>query len=202
MTNTYYVAGIPFSSYNSLAHHGIKGQKWGVRRFQYSNGSLTPEGIKRYRHREPKDLWNTFEDAHQRVMKKQGWDDGFTDPYRTTDPKTGKNLMEKLADDNNVKMDRILAIPSRDSKEKDAVTIAREKYYSEFSKMLKNGEKTKSGKFKPNSDYKKAKAEYDAAYRKLTNLIKKTAYEEIMEMPEKDRDIAMAYVADLLYYAW
>lgn len=27
-----------------LAHHGIKGQKWGIRRFQYKDGSLTPAG--------------------------------------------------------------------------------------------------------------------------------------------------------------
>ncbi len=31
-----------------LAHHGIKGQKWGVRRFQNDDGSLTEEGKKRY----------------------------------------------------------------------------------------------------------------------------------------------------------
>lgn len=31
-----------------LAHWGIKGQKWGVRRFQNEDGSLTPEGRKRY----------------------------------------------------------------------------------------------------------------------------------------------------------
>ena len=31
-----------------LAHHGIKGQKWGVRRFQNPDGSLTSEGKKRY----------------------------------------------------------------------------------------------------------------------------------------------------------
>ncbi|MBO7452702.1 MAG: hypothetical protein J6U54_20425 [Clostridiales bacterium] len=30
-----------------LAHHGIKGQKWGVRRFQNPDGSLTPAGRKR-----------------------------------------------------------------------------------------------------------------------------------------------------------
>ena len=32
-----------------LYHHGIKGQKWGVRRFQNKNGSLTLLGKKRYR---------------------------------------------------------------------------------------------------------------------------------------------------------
>ena len=33
---------------DALYHHGIKGQKWGVRRFQNADGSLTPEGAKRY----------------------------------------------------------------------------------------------------------------------------------------------------------
>ena len=31
-----------------LEHHGIKNQKWGVRRYQNEDGSLTPEGRKRY----------------------------------------------------------------------------------------------------------------------------------------------------------
>lgn len=31
-----------------LMHHGIKGQKWGVRRWQNSDGTLTSEGKQRY----------------------------------------------------------------------------------------------------------------------------------------------------------
>lgn len=31
-----------------LYHHGIKGQKWGVRRYQFADGSYTPAGKKRY----------------------------------------------------------------------------------------------------------------------------------------------------------
>ena len=34
--------------YNELYHHGIKGQKWGVRRFQNEDGTLTSAGKKRY----------------------------------------------------------------------------------------------------------------------------------------------------------
>lgn len=33
---------------NELTHHGIKGQKWGERRWQNKDGSLTPEGKIRY----------------------------------------------------------------------------------------------------------------------------------------------------------
>ena len=33
---------------NHLEHHGILGQKWGVRRYQNPDGTLTEEGKKRY----------------------------------------------------------------------------------------------------------------------------------------------------------
>lgn len=33
---------------NELYHYGVKGMKWGVRRYQNKDGSLTPAGKKRY----------------------------------------------------------------------------------------------------------------------------------------------------------
>lgn len=35
-------------SYNELYHHGIKGQRWGIRRFQNEDGSLTEAGVAKY----------------------------------------------------------------------------------------------------------------------------------------------------------
>jgi hypothetical protein len=37
---------MPYSS--SLSHFGIKGQKWGIRRYQNADGTLTPAGKARY----------------------------------------------------------------------------------------------------------------------------------------------------------
>ncbi len=47
MYGGYYYIGVQ-NDENSLAHHGIKGMKWGVRRYQNADGTLTSAGKKRY----------------------------------------------------------------------------------------------------------------------------------------------------------
>lgn len=47
MNNTYISTSALYGPY--LAHHGIKGQKWGIRRYQNEDGTLTAEGYKRYK---------------------------------------------------------------------------------------------------------------------------------------------------------
>lgn len=37
------------NTYGFLFHHGVKGQKWGIRRWQNEDGTLTPEGKEHYR---------------------------------------------------------------------------------------------------------------------------------------------------------
>lgn len=56
---------------NELQHHGIKGQKWGVRRFQNSDGSLTNEGRRRYSN-------DDFKNAKKKIDKGKEVVDGAT----------------------------------------------------------------------------------------------------------------------------
>lgn len=43
----YYAAMRVLEECSAIKHHGIKGQRWGIRRFQNSDGSLTESGKKR-----------------------------------------------------------------------------------------------------------------------------------------------------------
>lgn len=52
-----------------LAHHGIKGMKWGVRRYQNEDGSLTTAGKKHY----------SAKEADGKASRKE-WADRFTSP--------------------------------------------------------------------------------------------------------------------------
>ena len=48
-----------------LSHHGIKGMKWGIRRYQNEDGSYTEAGKKRYGDR------NMYSESHARKLQKR-----------------------------------------------------------------------------------------------------------------------------------
>lgn len=68
-----------------LYHHGILGQKWGVRRFQNEDGSLTDDGRRRYKQYAKDALEKAYEaysdwDENRSLKYGDNWDKYDSDP--------------------------------------------------------------------------------------------------------------------------
>ena len=89
-----------YSGYE-LYHHGILGQKWGVRRFENKDGSLTPEGKERYQKKAQKikENINSWEQSRkvQEVMAERAQTnaDKYREGSKTTPPKNVLYALER-----------------------------------------------------------------------------------------------------------
>lgn len=75
-----------------LMHHGILGMKWGIRRYQNADGSLTSEGKRHYEdYKKQHDLGNRLRDETRRVINSS---DRLKEEFKDT----------SIIDDNNLEM--------------------------------------------------------------------------------------------------
>ena len=58
-----------YVSAHEMYHHGIKGQKWGIRRFQEEDGDLTPAGKERYANQRKERKQETPEERKKRIQR-------------------------------------------------------------------------------------------------------------------------------------
>lgn len=80
------------NNYIYLSHHGIKGQKWGVRRYQNADGSLTSAGYKRMKNRD----WD--ERRIREELSKQGYTPGIKESRRSLN-REYESRISKMSDE-------------------------------------------------------------------------------------------------------
>ena len=122
---------------NSLTHHGTLGMKWGVRRYQNKDGSLTKAGKKRYAKEEAVKNKAAEESAKkkaaeeqlkERILKRPTAEDVYKNKELFSD-KEMQNLYNRLNTENNVKN----LIPKKVSKGKQFIDK-----YVDTSKNIKS----------------------------------------------------------------
>lgn len=86
--------------YYILEHHGIRGQKWGVRRYQNSDGSLTPAGRSRYITTNKHAIdWATYKIGADRTQSHMGRHAGLTKQFvLNTKRQAAREMGEGLTD--------------------------------------------------------------------------------------------------------
>lgn len=119
---------------NYLVHHGILGQKWGVRRYQNLDGSYTNAGLKRYG-RTPKNNRSIISKRDLKKLRKYGPFSKVTDKIIAN--KIGKNL-ESLSDPDIAKA-YLQSKNDRDLKWQKELEESR-KYADEIVKVYNSGQ--------------------------------------------------------------
>lgn len=89
-----------------LYHDGIKGQKWGKRRYQYEDGSLTPEGRRRYYGEAGQRKFHFGDAKNERIKSKENIEKEKIRSRQKTKENIAKN---KLQTKENIQREKIKA---------------------------------------------------------------------------------------------
>lgn len=165
--------------YGELRHHGILGQKWGVRRFQNKDGTLTEEGKKRYGYKETRHITDSglsnFVDHIETTSMNIYSDDGYREA--------------KINNEAAKKLDKIIENAYKDSKLEEARL-----YTKESSKNLNKTSTALFDRKRGKKAFKDATENERDAMLEYTSLIGDKGMKYINSLPKNEQNEAMLYL--------
>ena len=154
-----------FISEGELYHYGIKGQKWGVRRYQNDDGSLTPSGKKRYSDDSQINSIKRNETPRKGLIQKRK--DKLTEHYisKGYKPNAAKAMAEQ-----RMKTEAVLAVVGTVAVTAVAIKVARRIGQDYVDQTFKSGKIIQNIGANPNANFK------DTPFFAAVNRADKKAY--------------------------
>ena len=165
-----------------LYHYGVKGMKWGVRRYQNADGSLTPAGKKRYDSMSNDQLQKTL---YKQVKKARTEQSNWSNQW---------NVSNTIGEHSKAAQEKYL----RDKREH----MSTDQYKAAEKKVKALDKKWEQGKIDPN--------EYDREYEKINRSVYDPKFDRSVRysngrnyvqeyLDAYGKDINMGYLRDLGY---
>lgn len=177
-----------FISQNELYHHGIKGMKWGIRRFQNEDGSLTSAGKKRYDDGSTGSDKRVSSNSDSKTPRKgliQKRKDTLTERYisKGYKPEAAKTMAEQ-----RMRTEAVLAVVGAVAVTAVAIKVARRIGQDYVDQTFKSGKVIQNIGANPDANFK------DAPFFAAVNRADKKAYG--MNYANEKRRMAKAYAAE------
>lgn len=124
-----------FNEHNYLCHYGIKGMKWGIRRYQNPDGSLTSEGIQRYGSKKGLKKYIRSEIKRQKDLADAGM--RFQGAVDYASRKTAKTKEKYMKTGKTKHLSDYLAARDNESIQRAKLNISKKQMEDHYNKLVK-----------------------------------------------------------------